>query len=295
MFGKNKKIDKLTAEQEALMPAYRDKWIGIGLSTDPLPDNKEVIESTIRTLYRNAMLQEPKSFHYVSSPRAAVDYIKNTLHHPASLNTILSEMSYGCHEAAWLSYYDFFIHEVGVKNCEQVLPLIELSKHCGWISFYDTDVIVQERPSVIKMDDQNRLHSETGPAISYSDGYSVYAWHGVTIPSEWIEKRSELSPKTALTWQNMEQRRAACEIVGWSRILRELDATVIDSDEDPMVGTLIETNIPEVGKERFLKVLCGTGREFAIPVPPTVTTALEANAWTFNLDGDTLRKLEVRT
>lgn len=292
--AKPKKIDKLTPEQEAKMAEYRDKWLKIGLSTDPLSEDKTGLETIVRAMYRNAGLKEPNKFHYVASPKAAIAYIKPMVKDKKNTD-ILNEMSYGCQEASWLSYYDFFIHEVGVKNCKQVLPLIELAKHCGWISFYDTDVIVQERPSAIKMDDQNRLHSETGPAILYSDGYAVYAWHGVTIPSEWIEKRSELSPKTALTWQNMEQRRAACEIVGWARILRELDATVIDSDEDPMVGTLIETNIPEVGKERFLKVLCGTGREFAIPVPPTVNTALEANAWTFNLDGDTLRKLEVRT
>ena len=28
-----KRIDKLTPEQEAQLPVYRDKWINIGLST----------------------------------------------------------------------------------------------------------------------------------------------------------------------------------------------------------------------------------------------------------------------
>ena len=62
-----------------------------------------------------------------------------------------------------------------------------------------------------------------------------------------------------------------------------------------MIGTLLEVNLPDIGKEKFLKVLCGTGREFAIPVPPFMKTALEANAWTYGLDGDLLRDLEVRT
>jgi len=62
-----------------------------------------------------------------------------------------------------------------------------------------------------------------------------------------------------------------------------------------MIGTLVEVTLPDLGKEKFLKVLCGTGREFAIPVPPEMKTALDANAWTFDLDGNTLRKLEVRT
>ena len=290
-----KKIDSLTSDQKDMIPVYRDKWLDVGLSTDPIV-NKPGIEAAVQSLYKNANLLAPKRFHYVASPKAAVEYIsKMRGAKNKSKKYILKEMSFGNHDAFWLSYYDYFINVVGVKKCEKLLPSIELANHCGWISFYDTDVIVQERPSAIRFDDQRRIHSEVGPAIEYSDGFAIYAWHGVVIPAEWIVNRKELAAKTALTWVNMEQRRSACEIVGWARILRELNATVIDSDEDLMIGTLIEVNIPDLGKEQFLKVLCGTGREFAIPVPPTVKTALEANAWTFNLDGDTLRKLEVRT
>jgi len=105
-----------------------------------------------------------------------------------------------------------------------------------------------------------------------------------------------LTSQEALKVSNMEQRRAACEILGWAKILKELNATVIDQDEDPMIGTLVEVDIPEVGKEKFLKVLCGTGREFAIPVPPDMKTALQSNAWSFNLKSpDDLRDLEIRT
>jgi len=62
-----------------------------------------------------------------------------------------------------------------------------------------------------------------------------------------------------------------------------------------MIGTLLEVDIPDIGNEKFLRVLCGTGREFAIPVPPNMKTALEANAWTYGLEGNLLRDLEVRT
>ena len=99
----------------------------------------------------------------------------------------------------------------------------------------------------------------------------------------------------ALTWENVEQRRAACEIIGWKNILDVLDATIIDEDMDPMIGTLVEVNIPEIGKEKFLRVMCGTGREFALPVPPEMKTALESNAWTFGMDTSEFIIPEVRT
>jgi hypothetical protein len=74
-----------------------------------------------------------------------------------------------------------------------------------------------------------------------------------------------------------------------------LNAKRIDIDPDPQIGELLEVEMPEVGVERFLRVTCGTGRTFALPVPPTVTTALEANAWTYDIPIDLLKQKEHRT
>ena len=71
---------------------------------------------------------------------------------------------------------------------------------------------------------------------------------------------------------------------------------LIDRDEDPEIGELVEVEIPEIGREKFLRVLCGTGREFALPVPPDMKTALQANSWTFGFDDfREFMKPEVRT
>ena len=98
-----------------------------------------------------------------------------------------------------------------------------------------------------------------------------------------------------MTWVNIEQRRAACEILGWAKILKELDAKIINEDGDPEIGTLVEVNLPDLGKERFLRVLCGTKREFAIPVPPDMKTAVAAQAWTWGLELEDFIVPEVRT
>jgi hypothetical protein len=98
----------------------------------------------------------------------------------------------------------------------------------------------------------------------------------------------------ALTWENIEQRRCACEILTWKVVLQELNATVIDQDGDEEIGTLLEADIPDSGKERFLRVMCGTKREFVIPVPREMQTAVEANSWTWGLSSHEY-KPEVRT
>jgi hypothetical protein len=285
-------IKNLTAEQEALLPVYRDKWLDIGLSTEPL--NFEKAKAAVCVAYESVGLPKPTKFYTAKSPVDAIRLIKN-LNPRMETTKIMSDMAYGCHDANWLGFYQYFRDVLGIKACEKLDGLIDLAHHCGWLNMYYDTVVFQDRPKHIKLDDQNRLHCEYGPAILYRDGYSVYAWHGVTIPSEWITNKGELTAKIALTWVNTEQRKAACEIIGWATVLRELNAHTIDSDEDPMIGTLLEVDIPDIGEEKFLRVLCGTGREFAIPVPPNMKTALEANAWTYGLEGNLLRDLEVRT
>jgi hypothetical protein len=269
------KINELTPEQDAQLEVYEKRWIEYGLSTDPIDRTR--VEDAVGRAYQQAGLDRPR-FEYRSSPR----------------KQDLDAMFWGSFEAGTISYYAYFREVVGlVEEIEELTPFIELCQLCGPIAMYDDLAIIHERPEYILFDDEDRLHSETGPAVRYSDGFSVYSWHGVSIPGEWTD--TPPSPAEALAVRDLEQRRAACEMVGWDTILEELSAVVIDEDSDPLIGTLVEVNIPDIGKERFLRVVCGTGRRFALPVPPTMGTALSANAWTYDIDEDILRSLEVRT
>jgi len=286
------KIDKLTPEQEAQLEVYANKWLEIGLSTEPV-DFEAAKAATIKA-YQNVGLTPPTQFFVVDSPNAAINLIQK-MDPKKSKKDIFNEMGYGCHDASWLGFYEYFKDVVKLDNLEKIDGLIELAKSCGWYNMYEDVVVFQHRPCQIKFDNEKRLHNDTGAAILYRDGLAVYAWHGTVIPAEWIDDPKSLTAKKALTWENIEQRRCACEILGWTKILDELDAKVINEDEDPEVGTLLEVEIPEIGPEKFLRVMCGTKREFALPVPPEMTTALEANAWTFGFDKDEFLKPEVRT
>jgi hypothetical protein len=225
---------------------------------------------------------------------AAISFIQK-LDPSKTKQEIFDSMIYGAHDASWLSFYSYFKDVVGLECCKKLNGLMDLAKHSGWANVYDDTVVFQHRPEVIKMDDENQLHCENGPAIRYRDGYSVYAWHGTRIPADWIEKKETLTAKIALTWENIEQRRAAAEILGWTTILEELDCKIIDEDGDPEIGTLIEADIPDIGKERFLKVKCGTNRIFWLPVPPDTKTAIEGQSWSWGLDVSEFKIPEVRT
>jgi len=205
---------------------------------------------------------------------------------------------WGAQDLYWIAWAKFAEH-IGVNFAEQPSRRLEVMRRigfeCEWWWPYEGVCFCSERPISTAWDDQRRLHNETGPAVEYEEGFSIHVWHGVRVPAKWITDRASLTAKTALTWENIEQRRAACEILGWERILAELNALTINDSGDPEIGELVEVEIPDIGRERFLRVQCGTGRQFALPVPPRMQTAMQANAWTYGLDEAEFFKPEVRT
>jgi hypothetical protein len=153
--------------------------------------------------------------------------------------------------------------------------------------------VVSERPLFIKQDARYLPHCADGPFTAYADGTELYYWHGVEVPKEWILSPKTVDPTLAITHPNAEQRRALAEILGWKVVLDQIVAKVVDTDPDPEIGTLLEATVADE-PARFLRVRCGTGRDFVLPVPREMKTALEANAWTYGLKPAEY-KPEVRT
>lgn len=302
-----KRIDSISPEQEARFPEWVEKWTKIGLSTERADVERATV--AVKKLYEIINQPQPKKILFAQSPFQAVKmgtYEVKKLENPSikmedipnsEFYSSVNNLYGGSFYASWASFVTFFrdVMDLECDSFENFFWGEELTHSCGWVWWHDDICVIVDRPTLIKMDDENRLHNETGPAIEYADGYAIYSWHGVQIPDEWITDKDNLDPSIALTWENVEQRRCAAEIIGWARVLEKLDCKVIDKDPDPEIGELLEVDIPEIGKERFLKVLCGTGRTFALPVPPEMKTALEAQSWTWGLDSGEFLKPEIRT
>jgi hypothetical protein len=280
-------IEELTQEQIDAMPSYVERFKRVGLCTDRMDKNAAL--AAVKKAYEIAGLELPENVIFTKGPKESNERIR------ADSNgefNVLSGLYSGSLNAGIISYYAFFKEQCKLENMEDIDGLTDITHQCGWVNMFDTHVYISERPTVIRFDDRELLHCEDGPAIAYEDGFEIYSWHGQRVPGKWINEG--LTAKDALTCENLEQRRAACEILGWPHILNELDAEVLHEDGDPEIGTLVAVEIPDIGREHFLRVQCGTGREFAIPVPPTCKTALEANAWTYGVEPYEY-KPEVRT
>lgn len=271
-------IEQLTDDQIALFPDYKQRFLDVGLSTVPV--NFERAKKALSTFFEFDIAGVNWSF--VESPTSV----------PASAQIL----SYGSNEASWYGFYMYFNEQFGI--CESINEISDVINDTFW-SYWDeksNTVFVVDRPEYIKMNDDGLLNCENGPSIKFKDGFSVYSWRGTRVPAEWIENKESITIDDFLHHKNIEMRRVASEIVGWNNVLKHLNAKVIDTDDDPEVGTLIEVDIPGVGKERFLRALCGTKREFAISVPIHIETALAAQADCYGFENvSDFIKPEIRT
>src|SRR5450631_2893656 len=182
----------------------------------------------------------------------------------------------------WLAAYAFCRDVLGVPcpsaESRRLDLWLELARCCSGFWPYEQLVAIADTPSVASFDEQDRLHHASGPALAYADRRLCY-WRGTSVPETWISDPTSVDAHHVLRWPDVEQRRAAVEIFGWAWLLQRLEPHFIDTDPDPSVGQLFEVRLPQTSAPaRFLRVRCGTGREFVLAVPPTVLSARAANA-----------------
>jgi hypothetical protein len=173
-----------------------------------------------------------------------------------------------------------------------------VAQHAGWWWPMTGGVVITERPVRLERDTDGRLHSGTGMAIGYPDGWGVYAWHGMRVSAQIIEAPETLTVAQIRDEENAEVRRVMLERFGMDRYLRESGATVIDrsdygtlyraeiSDDEPLVMVEVENSTPEPD---------GSFKHYTLRVPPTMTRARDAVAWTFGFSDGAQYDLAVQT
>jgi len=270
-------LEKLTKEQEAKFEEYRNKWIDIGKSCEPT--NFEKSKELICKIYENAGLKPPTKFFLVGGPEETINKIKE-IDPSLSGSKILTDMIYGSHDASWMSFYDFLYTECGVECIEPLLPRIELSKYCGWWSPYEDVVFIQERHCELHTNDQGEIHNENGPAISYPDGFCVWAINGKRVTEQIILKPETITIEQINSESDQDIRAIMIERFGWPKYLQETDAKCIDTNHNLIENSKEALYLSPFGNR--LVVTCPTGRVFALGVPDQIKSCDEAQNWLGN-------------
>jgi hypothetical protein len=189
------------------------------------------------------------------------------------------------YNAIELACYRFF-HEMFEEN-----ELIYMSYFNDMVSGYRLEYLLEPRealvvrkPIFLKRDDQGRLHCSSGPCMQYRDGWSVYAWHGVRVPEKVILQPEHVTREEWMQEFNAETRRAIQERLGAERFVELVGGKQIDAGRR---GKLIEIDLGTGDPERVAHYVqvqdSSTERQYYLRVPPSITTADAAIAWTFGL------------
>jgi len=204
---------------------------------------------------------------------------------------------------AWLR----FGHHIGASlSPELALDGFDGLSDAGWWWPYEGFVVLTERPIVLSRDPEGRLHSTTGQAIGYSDGWGIWALHGVRV-QQWIVEQPELiTPEQILAEPNQEVRRVMVEQMpdGWPAFVDAAKLKLLDECPDPgnAPHTVRLYALPAaLGSHKLIIVhnatieRNGDRRLYGITVSAECKTALEAAASTFGLSAKEYAELERAT
>jgi len=315
--------------KKELMNVYREKWEQIALSTEPIDRQKtfEIVEKA----YSCLGIKTPKVI-FCDSPASIRDTffasglkslgfklngkLERSLLYKMKNNQAASEFAprrsakiqwqyvlqkippfpFNVNFAASIfdaAFCDFCITVLYYSHSQKEWETFQqINSECGWVYFFENACIVCDRPRILKFDAENRLHAEGEPAIQFADGYSLYSYHGVTLPEQYGKVHPhQWQSEWLLTEDNVELRRVLIQGIGYDRICQELEASEldtwqeytllkIDADIDAYEPPDWDRDAPPREPIYLLKMTCpSTGHIHALRVPPAMTTARDAIKW----------------
>ena len=300
----------LTEADLARIHAVRDESMRVGLSTDRCDRPKA--EAAVRAAYVAAGLPEPELAIWMDSPLGGAvacsalkggqlwdqlgDQLRGQLGDQlrGQLRGQLDNMS----DAYWLAYYTCALPHAELASA-RLDALAAAVKEAGWWWPMKGAVVLCDRPTAIHRDPRGELHHDSGPAMTYADGYAVHAWHGVRVPEDfwtWGTTR-------ALSEANAEVRRCAIERIGWDAVTDRM-ALVSECDDPGNPGQVLR--LYDLGEFADLYdnpariLVCanasldrgGRRRVFGLPVPARHDDPVVAAADLFGVPVAAYRGLE---
>ncbi len=219
------KIENLTAEQDALLEKYYEKWLKIGLQSRPTTKkDREITEKALRSIYKNEGWKDPKIVWF-KSPFAAVEFIKKCGKYD---NLAYADLD-GTHDANWVGFYEFFKNEVGlIEETKEIDNIIQITNHAGWIWCFEKAIVCSEMPIQTNVNEEGNLHNFNGPAIEWADGEGLYYFNNVKVSKEIaLKETSKITKKDILSEENVDIRREIIRKVGIEKAIEMLDAKTI--------------------------------------------------------------------
>jgi hypothetical protein len=138
------------------------------------------------------------------------------------------------HPLRWLAYtswFDFCISTFNLPHDQEDWKILQIIvKNCNLLFPTERFCIVSDRPTRLSLDEKKQLHAEGDPAVVYSDGFSLYFYHGIAIPKRY----GKLNPSDwEIQWlfeeEDFEIKQALAQGLGYRNLIQNLHSIEIAS------------------------------------------------------------------
>lgn len=296
-----KKIETLTHEQESKFDEFVDKWIKIGMSTEPTNDDE--ILAAIPQYYKEGGLKPPDEVIICPSPIAALytgaQILTENRKDSKFEDNIKEVWSARVGTSLWAGYNSWrdYMGYIGV-DISELTATFSLAKNCCYVFPFNNFITISEKPSKMLFDDNGELHSENSMAIEWKDGFGFYCLHGVRMcGNEWVCEtlKEDLDPEKIMSIKNVEQRLMAIKKCGIDKVLNKLDSKIISEgalDKSGLVYKLYSVNIADSYEKLMALPNPSENKTHYEFVPPDCQTIFEADLWRRNYDDYKTRKYQ---
>ncbi len=204
----------------------------------------------------------------------------------------------GVDELAWLDGYQFLHDVFGLKATEGLRGLWLIGGNTGWILPHENVCWLADRANLIKLDLSGRLHSASGPALTYRDGWAYHAWKGIEVPAGLIERPDAITLDAINQESDIFRRRCMIEIMTPQRFVMLGGAERVSQDQagvlwrkswalgEPWAAVEVENGTTEAD---------GTRRHYFLQVPGDIRSPRAAVAWTYGISEEQYTGLKMRT
>jgi hypothetical protein len=207
------------------------------------------------------------------------------------------------HDLASLGVYAY-LHDVRgwQEPAQRMRGLWRIAASAGWMVPHQQVCWISDRSDLLNMDAAGRLHSASGPALRYRDGWSAYVWKGVEVPAWAIEHPDQITLSGIDDTFDPVSRNCLIDIMTPERFIKAGGATRVATDDTGVQwrkhwsyrGSVI-------GSWSAVEVVNGTTdsdgtyRHYFLRVPPHMSTPRQAVAWTYGLSAKQYAMLQLRT